>query len=138
VALGADRDTSVSVSATRGGSLMHPFRSALKRLVASRRRAGLRELVKYEEIDDMSEEEAKAALKRCMAEMDEDDEDEEEDDRTEAAGRPAVGNPAQRPGFRSGEDRCYVTPPRAPRPAPRRQIYSGFYTPIADAAIARW
>lgn len=61
VPLGADGDTSVAVAAQAG-----------KRGTAMR--------YSDEDIDNMSEEEAKAALRRCMAEDDEDDDEEDDDE----------------------------------------------------------
>lgn len=82
VPLGADGDTSVSVSASRGDRAMR-FRAMLK---AAMKAAG--DAAKYsdDEIDAMDEDEAKAALKECMAdgesetEGEEDEDDDEEDE----------------------------------------------------------
>lgn len=96
VPLGADGDTSATVSASRGNRAMS-FKAALKQIAAG----------KYadDEIDQMTEEEAKAALKECMRSADEPaepdgdeakpkakaaDEDEKEDKRAEAAARRRV------------------------------------------------
>ena len=86
VPLGADGETSVAVAANRGLP-MNPFALALKALMARLRSSGKIKAAKFsdEEIDKMSEDEAKAALKKAMAadaadgDGDE-DEDEDEDD----------------------------------------------------------
>src|SRR5262249_32250178 len=58
-----------TVHATRGQT-MNPFKAALKQLLADRRKAGKVTAAKHsdEEVDKMSEEDAKAALKKCMEE----------------------------------------------------------------------
>jgi Caudovirus prohead serine protease len=85
VPLGADGDTSVTVAAQKG-STMNPFALALKQLMAELRTAGNVEAAKYSDadVDAMTAEEAKAALKECMSasaeDDDEDDDDEDEED----------------------------------------------------------
>jgi hypothetical protein len=76
VPLGADGDTSAVVSANKGGRPVHKTKAALMALAAG----------KYsdEEIDKMSDDEAKAALKKCMAE-DEPDGDEKAKAKAKAA-----------------------------------------------------
>jgi len=88
VPLGADGDTSAVVSANKGGRPVHKTKAALMALAAG----------KYsdEEIDKMSDDEAKAALKKCMAEDEpdgdekakakaaDDDEEKDKDKKTEA------------------------------------------------------
>lgn len=93
VALGADGDTSVSVSATqRKGVRAMYYRNMLKAAKAN----GNVRAAKYSDSDikEMSEEEAKAALAKCMEEDDKpkskskaraaDDDDEDDDDDAEA------------------------------------------------------
>jgi hypothetical protein len=78
VPLGADGNTSVAVSASRGKTVRKIYRARLKKAL----RAGLVKAGKYTaaDIDKMSEDEAKAALNECMsAEGGDDDEDDEDD-----------------------------------------------------------
>lgn len=90
VPLGADGDTSATVAASKGVENMNKFALALKELVAELRAAGTPKAMKAAkyteaEIDEMSASEARAAMKECMAAMDDEDGDEGEDKKTEAA-----------------------------------------------------
>jgi hypothetical protein len=83
VPLGADGNTSVAVSASRGGKVMkRVYKARLKKAI----KAGLVKAGKYSagDIDKMSEDEAKAALKECMdddtADADDDDDTADADD----------------------------------------------------------
>ncbi len=75
VPLGADDSTSVTVTASRGKSMF-------KILLAKSMKKGLIKAGKYsaEDVDKMSEEEAKAALNDVMAADDEEDDDEDDDE----------------------------------------------------------
>lgn len=81
VPLGADGDTSVSVSASRGRATM--FKAML---LAAKKNGNIR-AGKYSDsdIDKMDEDEAKSALKKCMADDDKKaDADDDADDKTDA------------------------------------------------------
>lgn len=79
VPLGADGDTSATVSASRGSAM---YKGMLKALMAG----GNVRAAKYsdDDVDKMSEDEAKAALKQCMADAD-DKADEDKDAKAKAA-----------------------------------------------------
>ncbi len=81
VPLGADGDTSATVTASRGRTTV--YKAQLKHFMAALRAAGRLKAARYsdEDVDQMSEDDAKAALKRCMA--DDDQETESEDDSEE-------------------------------------------------------
>ena len=87
VPLGADGDTSATIAAQQGGPKMNPWHLALKDLMTKlRAAAGTVELAKYSdgEIDKMTADEARAALKKCMDEEGKakaaDDDDDDDDD----------------------------------------------------------
>src|SRR5581483_7621233 len=88
VPLGADGDTSATIAAQQGGPKMNPWHLALKDLMTKlRAAAGTVELAKYSdgEIDKMTADEARAALKKCMdeegkAKAADDDDDDDDDD----------------------------------------------------------
>ncbi len=87
VPLGADGDTSATVSAQHGGGSMK-FRAALKAMKV----AGDLKAAKYsdEDIDAMTEEEAKAALKKCADDEPAEKKEEKEEKPAEAGGRPGI------------------------------------------------
>jgi len=76
VPLGADGDTSATVAASKGRIVMN-WKAALK----FHKSQGMKSAAKYsdEDIDKMSEDEAKAALQKCMAEDAEADDDDDSD-----------------------------------------------------------
>jgi hypothetical protein len=76
VPLGADGDTSAVVSATRGKATM------FKTMLATLRKNGHVKAAKYsdEEIDKMSEDDAKANFKKCMAEDGDEDEEKKKEE----------------------------------------------------------
>src|ERR1019366_4057661 len=83
VPLGADDQTSATIAAQANkGETMNPFKLALKSEMAKLRAAGETKAAKHtdDEVDAMSDEEARAALKECMVDAADDDEDEDEDD----------------------------------------------------------
>jgi len=77
VPLGADGDTSATVSASKGRIVMN-WKAALK----FHKQQGMKSAAKYsdEDIDKMSEDEAKAALQKCMAEDAKDAEADDDED----------------------------------------------------------
>ena len=88
VPLGADDQTSATIAAQANkGETMNPFKLALKSEMAKLRAAGETKAAKHtdDEVDAMSDEEARAALKECMvdaaADDDEDEDEDEEDDK---------------------------------------------------------
>jgi hypothetical protein len=85
VPLGADGDTSAAVSASRGG------RSMFKKLLKAAKAEGNIVAMKYsdEQIDQMTEKDAKAALKKCMAAEDDPDKPAEGDDEPPAKAKKA-------------------------------------------------
>ncbi len=85
VPLGADGDTSATVAAQKGDT-MNPFAIALKALMADLRAAGKVKAAKYsdDEVDAMTADEARAALKKCAAKASDDEEEDEEDDPKES------------------------------------------------------
>jgi hypothetical protein len=81
VPLGADGDTSAAVSASRGKGTM------FKTMLATLRKTGHVKAAKYsdEEIDKMSEDEAKTNFKKCMAEEGDEDAEKEKEAKAKAA-----------------------------------------------------
>ncbi|HLW67859.1 MAG TPA: hypothetical protein VKS79_21250 [Gemmataceae bacterium] len=93
VPLGADGKTSADVHASQGKP-MNPFHAALKQLMAELKAAGSKCSYTDAEIDEMTADEARAALKKSMAKKasakedddgDEDDEEEEEEKKSKSA-----------------------------------------------------
>lgn len=78
VPLGADGDTSATVAASRSDA-MNPFAAVLKQIMGELRTAGKVQAAKYsdEDIDKMSADDAKCALKDAMKAADEPDADDE-------------------------------------------------------------
>lgn len=73
---GADDQTSATVQGSHSkGAVMNEARNAFKAFIKSARALGLFRAGKYndDEVDKMSEDDAKAALKKCMAEGDDDE-----------------------------------------------------------------
>lgn len=83
VPLGADGETSVHVAAAAGKAPMKPFQLALKALMAELRAANKVKAAKYSDsdVDAMTEDECRAALKKSMKAADDEEEDDEDDEK---------------------------------------------------------
>jgi hypothetical protein len=92
VPLGADGDTSATVTASQGTPAMTApaIKAALKELMADLKAAGKTCSYTDAEIDEMDSTTAKAALKKAMKAKAADDDDDDDDDKTEAERQAAI------------------------------------------------